>query len=66
GVSYYQDLLHGFLQFNPEAIYLLTSLDKLPIALTSHIVEPDEQGNPLIKEVQIELTTPAEFLLTDL
>ncbi|MGG4607581.1 radical SAM protein [Providencia sp. Me31A] len=66
GVSYHQELLHGFLQFNPESIFLLSSLTELPIALTSHIIEPDEQGNPLIKEVRIQMTTPTDFLLTDL
>ncbi|EJD6660720.1 radical SAM protein [Providencia sp. CRE-3FA-0001] len=66
GISYHEELLHGFLQFNPESILYLTSLVDLPIALTSHIIEPDEQGNPLIKEVKVELTTPTQFLLADL
>lgn len=65
-VPFEQELLHGFLQFNPESILLLQPLANLPIALTSHVVEPDENGDPLIKEVRIELTTPTEFLLTDI
>lgn len=65
-VPYQQELLHGFLQFNPESILCLKALPTLAIALTSHIVEPDENGEPLIKEVRIELTTPTEFLLTDI
>lgn len=65
-VPFQQELLHGFLQFNPESILCLKPLPNLPIALTSSIVEPDENGEPMIKEVRIELTTPAEFLLTDI
>ncbi|OAT54459.1 radical SAM protein [Providencia heimbachae] len=64
--SFHQELINGFLQFNPEFIPSLASLSNLPIALTSHIVEPDEKGEPLIKEVRIELTTPSDFSLTDI
>ncbi|MET4891301.1 hypothetical protein [Morganella morganii] len=44
----------------------LTDTPELPVLLTSHIAEADEQGNPLIKEVRVELTTPAEFSPDDI
>ncbi|MER2999853.1 hypothetical protein [Morganella morganii] len=44
----------------------LTDIPELPVLLTSHIAEADEQGNPLIKEVRVEFTTPAEFSPDDI
>lgn len=66
GVPFREDLLHGFLQFSPESIMRLTDTPELPVLLTSHIAEADEQGNPLIKEVRVEFTTPAEFSPDDI
>lgn len=66
GVPFREDLLHGFLQFSPESIMRLTDIPELPVLLTSHIAEADEQGNPLIKEVRVEFTTPAEFSPDDI
>lgn len=66
GVPFREDLLHGFLQFSPESIMRLTDTPELPVLLTSHIAETDEQGNPLIKEVRVEFTTPAEFSPDDI
>lgn len=66
GVPFREDLLHGFLQFSPESIMRLTDTPELPVLLTSHIAEADEQGNLLIKEVRVEFTTPAEFSPDDI
>lgn len=66
GLPFHEDILHSFLQFNPESIMHLTPFPDLPVALTSHIAEDDGQGNPLIKEVRVEFTTPAEFSPDDI
>ncbi|MBW5407673.1 radical SAM protein [Morganella morganii] len=65
-VPFREDLLHDFLQFSPESIMRLADTPELPVLLTSHIAETDEQGNPLIKEVRVEFTTPAEFSPDDI
>jgi pyruvate formate-lyase activating enzyme-like uncharacterized protein len=60
GQPFRHNLLHGYIQFNVNAISLLYPLD-IEICLSSHIIETQSDSEFLLKEVQLARTTPLAF-----
>lgn len=65
-IPFHEDLLHGFIQFNPKYIPVFTQFPDLFILLASYIADTDNQEEWVLKEVHLEYTTPTNFLLTDI